>query len=96
MIDQHKQAFQDEARELIVELESALLELDQKRDDREVVGRAFRALHTIKGSGAMFGFDDISGFAHHLESAFDRLRRGEMAAPPIRAAPRRYSPNCAA
>jgi two-component system, chemotaxis family, sensor kinase CheA len=78
MIDQHRQAFQDEARELLVELESALLELDQRRDDREVVGRAFRALHTIKGSGAMFGFDDISRFAHHLESAFDQLRKGQL------------------
>ena len=80
MIDKYKQAFQEEARELLVELESALLELDQKRDDREVVGRAFRALHTIKGSGAMFGFDDIAGFAHNLETAFDRLRNGQIAA----------------
>ena len=74
MIDKYKQAFQEEARELLAELESALLELDQRRDDREVVGRAFRALHTIKGSGAMFGFDDIAAFAHNLETAFDRAR----------------------
>ena len=80
MIDKYKQAFQEEARELLTELESALLELDQKRDDREVVGRAFRALHTIKGSGAMFGFDDIAGFAHNLETAFDHLRNGQLAA----------------
>ena len=80
MIDKYKQAFQEEARELLVELESALLELDEKRDDREVVGRAFRALHTIKGSGAMFGFDDIAAFAHGLETAFDLLRNGQLAA----------------
>ncbi len=80
MIDQHKQAFLEEARELLAELEAALLELDQRREDPEVVGRAFRALHTIKGSGAMFGFDDISGFAHHLESAFDQLRKGQLQA----------------
>ena len=80
MMDQYKQAFQEEARELLAELESALLELDQKRDDREVVGRAFRALHTIKGSGAMFGFDDIAGFTHNLETAFDRLRNGQLVA----------------
>ena len=67
MIDPHKQAFHDEARELLIELEAALLELDQNREDREVVGRAFRALHTIKGSGAMFCFDDISSFAHNLD-----------------------------
>ena len=42
--------------------------------------RAFRALHTIKGSGAMFGFDDVAGFAHNLESAFDQLRNGQLAA----------------
>jgi two-component system chemotaxis sensor kinase CheA len=80
MIDKYKQAFQEEARELLVELESALLELDRNRDDREVVGRAFRALHTIKGSGAMFGFDDIAAFTHHLETAFDWLRNGSLAA----------------
>ena len=80
MIDQYKQAYQEEARELLVELESALLELDRNRGDREVVGRAFRALHTIKGSGAMFGFDDIAGFTHNLETAFDRLRNGSLAA----------------
>ncbi len=80
MIDQFKQGFQEEARELLGELESALLELDQKRDDPEVVGRAFRALHTIKGSGAMFGFDDIAAFTHNLETVFDQLRKGELAA----------------
>jgi two-component system chemotaxis sensor kinase CheA len=80
MTDKHKQAFMEEARELLVELEAALLELDQARDNLEVVGRAFRALHTIKGSGAMFGFDDIAAFTHNLETAFERLRSGQLTA----------------
>jgi two-component system chemotaxis sensor kinase CheA len=80
MNDRHQQAFQEEARELLVELEASLLELDRNRGDLDVVGRAFRALHTIKGSGAMFGFDDIAGFAHNLETVFDRLRNGQMTA----------------
>src|ERR1700691_5924969 len=80
MIDRLRQAFQEEARELLAELEAALLELDQQRDDPEIVGRAFRALHTIKGSGAMFGFDNIAAFAHHLEAVFDQLRTGELVA----------------
>jgi two-component system chemotaxis sensor kinase CheA len=80
VIDRFKQGFLEEARELLIELESALLELDEKRDDLEIVGRAFRALHTIKGSGAMFGFDDIAGFAHNLEAVFDQLRKGQLAA----------------
>ena len=80
MLDQYKQAFQEEARELLAELESALLELDRDRGNLDLVGRAFRALHTIKGSGAMFGFDDLAAFTHHLENAFDQLRNGKLAA----------------
>jgi two-component system chemotaxis sensor kinase CheA len=78
--DQFQQGFQEEARELLTELESALLELDQNRNDLEIVGRVFRALHTIKGSGAMFGFDNIAAFTHGLEAAFDRVREGRLAA----------------
>ena len=80
MIDQYREAFQGEARELLLELESALLELDRNRNDSEAVGRAFRTLHTIKGTGAMFGFDEVAGFAHNLETAFDGLRNGRLAA----------------
>ena len=79
-LDAYQQAFQDEARELLGELETALLELDHNRDDREIVGRAFRALHTIKGSGAMFGFTEVAAFAHNLEAVFDQLRKGQLAA----------------
>lgn len=80
MIDKLKQGFLDEARELLTELESALLELDQKRDDPEIIARVFRALHTIKGSGAMFGFDEVAGFTHNLEAVFDQVRKGQFAA----------------
>jgi two-component system chemotaxis sensor kinase CheA len=82
MTDQYRQAYQEEAREVLVELESALLELNERRDDAELVGRTFRALHTIKGSGAMFGFDDIAAFTHHVENAFDQVRNGSLAATP--------------
>ena len=82
MIDKYKQAFQEEAREILVELESCLLELNENREDKELVGRAFRALHTIKGSGAMFGFDDIAAFTHHVENAFDEVRNGRLGATP--------------
>jgi two-component system, chemotaxis family, sensor kinase CheA len=82
MIDKYKQAFQDEAREILLELESSLLELHERPSDTELVGRSFRALHTIKGSGAMFGFDQISAFTHHVENAFDQVRNGRMAATP--------------
>jgi two-component system chemotaxis sensor kinase CheA len=80
MTDKYKQAFREEAREILVDLESALLDLNEKRDDTELVGRAFRALHTIKGSGAMFGFDAIAAFTHDIENAFDQVRNGRLRA----------------
>ena len=79
MMDLHRQAFREEAYELLSELESSLLELEERPDDLELVGRVFRAMHTIKGSGAMFGFDDIAGFTHEVETVFDLVRNGRIA-----------------
>jgi two-component system, chemotaxis family, sensor kinase CheA len=72
------EVFREEARDLFEVLEGALLDLGVRPDDRELIDTAFRALHTIKGSGAMFGFDDVASFTHEFESAFDRVRKGEI------------------
>ncbi len=72
------EVFRQEASELFEVLEAALLDLGQRPDDRELVDSAFRALHTIKGSGAMFGFDKVASFTHEFETAFDRVRKGEI------------------
>ena len=79
MLDAQQEAFREEANELLVELETALLELEESPDDPEIVAQVFRAMHTIKGSGAMFGFDDISSFTHEVETVYDSVRNGEMA-----------------
>ncbi|WP_027190210.1 chemotaxis protein CheA [Fundidesulfovibrio putealis] len=78
MEDIHRQAFRDEAADLLVELESALLELEDSPGDMELVNRVFRAMHTLKGSGAMFGFDDIAQFTHEVETVFDQVRSGHL------------------
>jgi len=70
--------FRQEASELFEALEGALLDLTVRPDDRELVDSAFRALHTIKGSGAMFGFDKVAEFTHQFETAFDLVRKGEI------------------
>jgi two-component system, chemotaxis family, sensor kinase CheA len=78
VIDLHRQAFKEEAYELLAELESSLLELEETPDDVELIGRVFRAMHTSKGSGAMFGFDDIATFTHEVETIFDMVRNGKL------------------
>ena len=79
---QFRHSFREEARELLVELESVLLELNEHGEDGELVGRVFRGLHTIKGSGAMFGFEDLATFTHNLENAFDEVRKGRLRVTP--------------
>jgi two-component system chemotaxis sensor kinase CheA len=73
-----KDMYRQEANEILVELEAALLALEETPEDDELIDRIFRALHTIKGSGAMFGFDDIAAFTHEVETVFDQVREGKM------------------
>ncbi len=78
MMDQATATYREEARELLAELETSLLELEDRPDDNDLISRVFRAMHTIKGSGAMFGFDDIATFTHEVETVFDMVRNGKM------------------
>lgn len=78
MMDNHRETYKEEARELLGELEAALLELEMTPADENLIGRVFRAMHTIKGSGAMFGFDDIAAFTHDVETVYDLVRGGKI------------------
>jgi two-component system chemotaxis sensor kinase CheA len=73
IIDKRRHAFLEEAREVLVELESSLLELNERPSDGELVGRVFRSTHTIEGSGAMFGFDEVAAFTFLSEDSPNAL-----------------------
>ncbi|VFQ44636.1 chemotaxis protein CheA [Desulfoluna butyratoxydans] len=77
-MDVQEEAYKAEACELLTELEASLLELEEYPEDMELIGRVFRAMHTIKGSGAMFGFDAIAAFTHNVETVFDLVREGKV------------------
>ena len=68
--------FLEEAHELFQDLEAALLALEKTPEDRELINRIFRALHTIKGAGGMFGFAELTHFVHRQEDCFDRITLG--------------------
>lgn len=70
--------FREEARELLSELEQALIQLEEDPTDVEQVHRAFRSLHTIKGSGNMFELENLVSLTHAVESAFASLRDGKI------------------
>ncbi|MDP3445826.1 MAG: Hpt domain-containing protein, partial [Ignavibacteria bacterium] len=79
IIDVHRQAFIEEASELLSELELSLLELEKCPDNNDLIAKIFRALHTIKGSSGMFGYDEISMFTHDIENVYDKIRNGSIA-----------------
>ena len=72
--------FRTEAAELLEAIEAGLMDLIENLADKDQIDAVFRSLHTLKGSGAMFGFEALAGFTHHCETAFDRVRKGEVPA----------------
>lgn len=71
-------SFIEEANELLIDLEDSLLTLEEMPDDQDAVHRVFRVMHTLKGSGGMFGFNAVSDFTHHLESIYYKIRNGDL------------------
>ena len=64
--EQLQASFRHEADDLLTDgLALLLLELDPR--NAEVINRVFRAMHTLKGSGASAGFRRLAKFVHHVE-----------------------------
>ena len=78
----HSELFVEEAVELLAAIEAPLMELENDPSKSDLVNEVFRILHTIKGSGSMFGFDEIASFTHNLETTYDRIRNGELEVTP--------------
>ena len=74
-----RELFRQEAADLLGELEQALLELEREPADTAAINRVFRAMHTLKGSGATSGFVELSAFLHHVEDVFNAAREGRVA-----------------
>jgi two-component system, chemotaxis family, sensor kinase CheA len=75
-----REAFKVEASEILTALEASLLELEKDPDNMETVSSIFRSFHTLKGSGGMCGFDDISTFTHQIETVYDLVRNWKIEA----------------
>lgn len=77
MSDSAVDSFDHEATELLNLMEESLLRLENSPGDEALVSAIFRAAHTIKGTGGVFGFDNIVEFTHIVENVLDRVRAGE-------------------
>lgn len=77
-MDEVLKIFIAESRELLEQMEDALLLLESAPEDADTINAIFRAAHTIKGSAGLFGLDLIVAFTHIAESVLDRIRNGEL------------------
>lgn len=77
-LDDALNTFVIESRELLENMEAALLQIEQSPDDADLINAIFRAAHTIKGSAGLFGLDDLVRFTHSAENVLDRVRDGEL------------------
>lgn len=75
-MQQARQAFIEEARELLQAMESILLQAEEGQCDAEAINALFRSAHTIKGSAGLFGLDAIVAFTHTLENVLENVRAG--------------------
>ncbi len=73
-MDDTIEIFLAEAEEWLETIEQAALQLNKEGFNAQLVDELFRALHTLKGSGALAGFNDLSDFAHEVESAWVVVR----------------------
>jgi len=68
-----------ECRELLEDMESALLAVEGADEKEEMINAIFRAAHTIKGSSGLFSLDHVVAFTHVVESVLDKVRGGKLA-----------------
>lgn len=75
-MDKFKNKFIEEATDNIRELEDSLLLIENDIENKDLIEKIFRSMHSLKGGGAMFGFNHLSDFTHHLESLYEIIRDG--------------------
>lgn len=82
MNDQFLREFLAQAEDLLEVLFGDLQELRVRRDDgrarRELIGRIFRHVHTIKGSSATVELNAMTRIAHEFETLLDGVRLGRV------------------
>ena len=77
-MDSLNEFYVHENMQLLEQLEEILLvgQSETGQLGKEVIEEIFRAMHTIKGSSAMMGYDSLTKLTHSIEDVFDAIRNG--------------------
>src|SRR2546423_1077805 len=67
-----------ETHENLAQLDLDLVTLEKDPTERETLARAFRTLHTIKGTAGFLGLQQLQSVSHAAENLLSRLRDGAL------------------
>lgn len=71
------QHFQQEADDLLQEIEGDLLVWSKNPDDKKPVERLFRNIHSFKGNCGFLGYGDLEKLSHRAETILDTIKSGD-------------------
>ena len=67
-----------EAEEILENLDQDLVDLENNPQDKELLNKIFRGMHTLKGGAGFLNLSTIVEIAHRIEDVFNKLRNDEM------------------
>jgi two-component system, chemotaxis family, sensor kinase CheA len=76
MIESRKILIQ-ETRSLLQTMQFSLIDIEENAS-RDQLNDVFRAVHTIKGSAGIFGFDLMVNFTHTMEKLLVRIIKNQL------------------
>ena len=77
-MNEELELFCEDVEEQLTFMENALIQMQEDGANDESIGALFRAMHTIKGTAGMFGFDVVVGFTHIAENLLSEIRDGKI------------------
>lgn len=79
-MDELTREFLIESQEGLDRMERCLTDLEERPQDKELLGEIFRSVHTIKGTTGFLGFKRLEKLAHAGENLLGLLRDGRLSA----------------
>lgn len=74
--------FITETNEGLQQLDTDLLRLEQNPNDKDLISRIFRLMHTIKGTCGFLALPRLETVAHRAENVMGRFRDGDLLVTP--------------
>ncbi len=71
------ESFIEESKEILENLNSDLIELENNSKDEELLNKIFRSFHTLKGTSGFLGLEKTTLVTHRCEDILNKLRKGE-------------------